>query len=454
MDIFPRPQNDSRIGFHYFPDSLHYRESDLAAWLPELNAMGASWVTLVAPSDRAIPEPFVRGLIAASIEPLPHFHISPDQPPRVQDMRLLFNTYARWGVHYVVLFDRPNTRAAWKSSGWAQSNLVERFLDAYLPIAEAAIQAGVYPVFPPLEPGGDYWDTAFLRAALQGIQRRSNSLPKEKLVLSAYAYPSNHPLEWGAGGPERWPASRPYYTPQGTEDQRGFFIFDWYSTLCQATFQDVCPILLLGAGARLGDRVDPDIPAIDEAEHAIRNMKIALLMESKAGATQDSGGQNAPEQVLCCNFWLLAAPKDHPAASQAWFRSDGASLPIVGALRQKNSSRPSAPQPVPYTPPAPNSTPSPVPVNTGRSISHYLLLPSYEWGVADWHLEVIRPYVKKHRPTIGFSLEEASHAIHVTVIGGQQSFPETTVQQLRASGCFVERISGDGTQIASQLASL
>ena len=29
----------NRIGFHYFPDTAHYRESDLRAWVPELQAL-------------------------------------------------------------------------------------------------------------------------------------------------------------------------------------------------------------------------------------------------------------------------------------------------------------------------------------------------------------------------------------------------------------------------------
>jgi putative cell wall-binding protein len=78
-------------------------------------------------------------------------------------------------------------------------------------------------------------------------------------------------------------------------------------------------------------------------------------------------------------------------------------------------------------------------------------LPSYEWGVADWHLDVIRPFVKKYKPTIGFSLAEASLAEKVTVIGNNQSFSEDQLDSLRATGSHVERISGDGTSIATSL---
>ncbi len=88
-----------------------------------------------------------------------------------------------------------------------------------------------------------------------------------------------------------------------------------------------------------------------------------------------------------------------------------------------------------------------------RPISHYLLLPTFEWGSADWHLEAIQPFIKKYQPTIGFSPVEASHAKRVTVIGGASNVPESIIDGLLAAGCVVEQISGDGMNIASHMAS-
>jgi hypothetical protein len=84
-------------------------------------------------------------------------------------------------------------------------------------------------------------------------------------------------------------------------------------------------------------------------------------------------------------------------------------------------------------------------------IEHYILLPLYEWGVSDWHLEVIRHYTKKYHPTVGFSISEAALAERVLVIGGIQTFSDELLDSLRQAGCQVERVSGDGTTIASQL---
>jgi hypothetical protein len=238
----------SRLGFHYYPDTLHYRESDLEIWLPELKALNASWLVLQSSIDRAIPEPFVSGLLQANIEPVITFNLSLPNPPSAAEMRTLLEAYARWGARYIILFDRPNSRSSWSSAAWIQQDLIERFLDRYLPLATLTQQAGLAPVFPPLEPGGNYWDLAFLRSSLESLQKRHQNHLLDNLILSAYAWTHDHSLNWGAGGPERWPEARPYFTPNGVEDHRGFRIFDWYQAISQAVLQQACPVILLNSG--------------------------------------------------------------------------------------------------------------------------------------------------------------------------------------------------------------
>lgn len=473
----PTLPNNTRLGFHYYPDTVHFRESDLKTWLPELHALGASWLTLVAPTDRAIPESFLGRLIAEGIEPVLHFHLSLKSPLPLYDLRLLFNAYARWGVRYVCLFDRPNMRSAWSATAWAQSNLVERFLDLYIPLAESAFQSGLTPVFPPLEPGGDYWDTAFLRAALQGMQRRGHLHRIRQIVVGAYGWADNQRLHWGAGGPENWPGSRPYYTPKDEEDQIGLHIFDWYLAISKAVLNEPFHILLLGAGSRLGMSSRPDLQPVDEVFHAQRNREIVqwVLDQENQKAIQgvdydkeDNDIPVVPPEVLCLNFWILTATPDSPYSSQAWYQAGQDPLPVVDAIRELN---------IDFRP-GPNAKAIPrMDLRGARGIetknyqfsfqedlherklpyhriSHYLLIPSYEWGIADWHLDVIRPFIKKYKPAVGFSISEASQADRVTVIGGPQLFTEESLEELRASGCLVERISGDGTSVASRLSVL
>jgi hypothetical protein len=109
----------------------------------------------------------------AQIEPVVQFTQGLEKRLETTDMRTLLQAYSRWGVHTVSFFDRPNSRSSWPVSEWAQNGLVERFLDRYIPLASLAIECDIVPLFPALEPGGNFWDTAFLSLALQSLARRN-----------------------------------------------------------------------------------------------------------------------------------------------------------------------------------------------------------------------------------------------------------------------------------------
>jgi hypothetical protein len=446
----PNPMSvtaDTRLGLHYFPDTLHYRQADLQLWLPELKSLGVAWLVLRTDLNRAIPEAFLRGLKQAGIEPIIQFQLSPEHLPARQEIATLFDVYARWGARYIVLFDRPNARAAWPVSGWVQQDLVERFLDRFLPVAALALGAGLTPVFPPLDPGGNYWDTAFLRSSLQGMLRRKQDALLQRMAISAYAWSNGHSLDWGAGGPERWPQVRPYQNSAGQQDQRGFRVFEWYAAVANSVLQRQCPIILFQAGAES----DPTLPSpiLPDADlYAADCSTIVRLLEGEP-VVDPLEPENMLEpvtaQVIACNFWLLGSSQaDHP---MAWFQETGhraAAAEVIRSWRVEQHARQAA---------MPSAVGAKSLVDTGRLIHHYLLLPGHEWGISDWYLEIIRPFVKKHRPTVGFSIEEAACAGHVTMIGNPRSYPEGAADRLRAAGCWVEVIDGDGIEIATQMAA-
>ena len=353
---------NSRLGLHYFPDTLHYRDTDLQTWLPELQELGAGWLVLRTEHERAIPEQFLRGLKQAGVEPLVQFPFGLEDPPNLKETATLLEVYARWGVRYLIFYDKPNTRQAWPATGWAQQDLVERFLDRYLPLANLAQQVGLTPVFPALVPGGDYWDTAFLRSALQIMQRRKQDALLEHLVLSAYGWTggAGRSLGWGAGGPERWPLSRPYQLPEGSQDQRGFRIFDWYLAIARGVLHEACSLILLQAGhpgEGAGAPVTGDAAAEARPEEAIQNAApmtasisgeeqaktcttIAHLLagEQVADPTAASGDEAAmlepiPDPVIACNFWLLSADPASAHSSSAWFADKEHKRPVVDAMR-------------------------------------------------------------------------------------------------------------------------
>jgi len=441
------------IGFHYFPDENHYRQVDLQAWLPELQALGARWLTLVGSLTRAVPEPFIRGLVAAGIEPIIHIPAAPFRAVDLSALRPLLESYERWGVKHVVVFDEPNTRARWPASEWGKTALVERFLDLLVPVLLAQAEAGLQPTFPPLKAGGEYWDTAFLEAALAGMARRGLNDLLKHLSFAVNLWTFNRPVDWGAGGLKQWPEARPYRTPPGSQDQRGFCLFDWHNEIISARLGEARPLLCLAGGPRLGDLTDPASrsAALDETRHASCTKEIAQLIAD----------QRLPGNLLNVNFWLIGAADGSPFAREAWYRSDGTTLAAVETLKQfQQEMRKSASQG-----PAPLKTgrvlskipfrgeTRPVwaegrrsPSGGGKPLQHYLLLPTFEWGISEWHWNAALNFVKTHRPACGFSADEARQARLVTILGNEQGVSREVEAALREAGCEVRRIqvSGDG----------
>jgi hypothetical protein len=465
-------KKSNRIGLHYFPDTLHYREQDLQTWLPELKSLGVDWLTLIAPLERAIPEFFIQGLLESGIEPVLHLQLPVSSTTKDLQLGILFDNYARWGIRYVTLFDRPNIRRSWSTNAWAQNDLVERFLDVFIRLSDSAIHSGLIPVFPPLEPGGDYWDTAFLQSALHSIQRRGKPELVKNMALGVYAWTYDRSLDWGKGGPERWPSAQPYFTPTGSQDQIGFYIFDWYQAIARAEFGHPLPLLLLRSGTNLSNLGTTQIDLDMQRRHAETILEISqMLASSRQANVEPSGGtKNHPvnemnqqsvgiqrpadkvitdqplDQVLCSNFWLLSAAENDPSIASAWYKPDGSSLPVVNAMKQFASQQKAAldqdkavPDPAIYLPyESANQHP----------IEHYLLLPMYAWGVAEWDLEAIRPFLQEFHPTMGFSVYEARLAQRVTIFGDPERISKDALTILQKAGCQVDRIGLDGTQLA------
>ena len=498
------PSTVNRVGIHYFPDTFHYRMEDLEVWLPEMLQIGASWTILLAPVERAVPELFIKGLLSSNVEPILHFLLPTNQLPDKESFKLLLNNYARWGIRYITFFDRPNLQMSWYSPSWAQIDLVERFLDHFLPLAELAIHEGLKPVFPPLEPGGDYWDLSFLRSALSSIQRRCGDRLIDNLALGAYAFTGQYPINWGSGGPERWLKVRPYFTPPEEQDHLGFRIFDWYLAISEQELERQLPIILLRAGRLPEINAEESNPILDNIKHAQINLAIARLVNGEIEMSTEE--ELVPDQLIACNFWVLATQENSSEASQAWFQTGNNQLPVVEAFHQwvNYRSKQLAKNEVDSIPseeseetleqpdleveesqednvvfsgidPKPgeegvclegsskgvekileqkltevieNDTPDSLDSNE-HPISHYVLLPLYAWGAANWDLALIQPILEESHPTVGFSLEEARMASLVTIVGGEGAISSEALSMLRASGCHVQRLQEDGILIAT-----
>ncbi|MGH2582708.1 MAG: hypothetical protein ACRDFQ_07415 [Anaerolineales bacterium] len=429
-----------RIGIHYFADTSHYSNSDIELWLPRLKGLGINWIVLRAPLDRSIPQEFISALIDSDIQPILHFQLPLDSQVSPDDLQSMFRAYANWGVRFAVLFDRPNLRVMWPAAGWTQRGLVTRFLDAFIPFAHSAFTAGLAPVFPPLEPGGDYWDTAFLRACLEGLMEKGEGMLLEEMALGAYAWTGNRSMVWGAGGPEAWPATLPYSTPEGSEDQRGFRIFDWYNAVSRASIGRELPIIIVAAG------VQREKTKILDAQPADRAIRMAETLQRTPDANKNN---TVPENVLACNLWLLSAPLEGTTGAYAWFKPTGGDTKIAEAwLTWRNgvaSPQKSIDGVIGH---AVASGSGDITFNSGsssgnRPIRHYLLLPAN----GGWDFESIRAYVEQHQPTIGTSIQEALHAARVTLVGGLQAFSDDLLGILIAAGCTVDNLLSTSTSV-------
>jgi hypothetical protein len=433
------------IGFHYFPDDTHYRTSDLQAWLPELKALGARWLTLVGSLTRAVPEAFIQPLRDAGIEPIIHLPLVPIRPIPPAELETLFQSYARWGVKYVALFSEPNVRSAWSPADWGKPALVERFLELLLPVLEAQVEAGLTPVFPALRAGGDYWDTGFLEAALAGMNRRGADAITKQLVFAVNLWTYNRPLGWGQGGLQRWPEAKPYLTPSGTQDQQGFHLVDWYDEIIRSRLGESHPFLCLSGGPRIGDQTDKSFLPVDELWH---ESCIREIMQAQAR-------QELLPNLLNINYWLLAAAEGSPFANEAWYRTNGATLPAVDMLKQRVQVQNKATKVFVPAVPADGTPEAPADNGAAKPIQHYLLLPAFEWGISEWHWSAAIDYVKAFRPTCGFSPQEAAQAHRVTIVGNEQGVSRDIENMLRLAGCAVERVAGrDGQETAALLKTI
>ncbi len=390
----------SRLGFHYFPDDSHYSEKDLEEWLPTLLKLSANWLVLPAGVDRSIPEPFLKGLIEAGIRPVVWIKGHADEITADQ-LSPALASYGEWGVRELVVFDRPNIRNSWSSNEWARPGLVERFVDRMLPILQLERASGMNPVFPPLEPGGDYWDTAFLETALQSMLRRGHRSLIENLHLAIYARTFGKPLEWGYGGPKEWAANRPYNTPEDSQDQIGFRTFDWYSATTESVVGKSLPMIVVAGG--------PPNTA-EDGDGEIANILRAV-----------QSGQ-LPQSVLGFNFYLLSADPNGPDSSSAWFDSPTQPRAVVGAAKRlldagglSDGSR-----------------------STRKTLSHFVLLPDGPMSEDTW--AIVKTLVKDG--VIGFSPEEALQADRVTILGDEASVPPSVERQLVEGGCSVTRVKG------------
>jgi hypothetical protein len=403
----------SGLGIHYYSDDRHFRPKDLELWIPELQSMGLKWLALSGLLSCAIPEDFLKQLVDAGIEPILLLDRAPIQPPPAV-AESIFRAYHRAGVRFIAPFPSPNLDSSWPVGIGQSFSPVELFLKVFPPVAETILSEGMTPVFPMLAPSGSYWSLAFLEAFLTGLDRSGKGNLARSLALAVDFSARNRPLDWGSGGPARWPEARPYLTPPGSQDHLGFQGYLWVDEIVRRTLGTSLPLIGLKAGATVGDLTDPDYAPVDPIRHADVNLQVAQI----------AAGARFSAPVLCLCFWLLAAEDGSIEASEAWFRNDGSTLPIVDSLKRRSLAK--------------NLQHSPA---MQKSLRHYLLLPQDPGSLSGRTWESLRNYLLAFQPVCGFSIDEACQAEKVTILG---SIPSAIAAlRLRDSGCHVEYLAAE-----------
>jgi len=410
-----------KLGFIYFSSPKSLLNTHLYEWLPAIRQLGASSIIFQSDFNRAIPEdPFLIAM-ESGLNPVVHFVAELPKARDFNQVSILLDAYAKRGVSKVILGNRPNVKNAWPSAGWQYENLVEQFLDRFIPFAQYAVQLGIKPVLPPLQPGGDYWDTSFMALVFSGLKNRQMDSIINQLIISSFGYTFGKPLSWGKGGPERWSGSKPYHTPDGQEDQLGFHNFEWFQSYAERILGRSVPAIILDAGFASSTPQQ-------ETEKTLKNIKSIFKAISKGQDEGDTGDEIKFDPLMQgCYFSLnkIDALMERELSVKSLFEIFGQPQEDKGASGINGENK--------------------------KTIAHYLLLPSHANSVSDAILNKVRPIIKKQRPTVGFSLVEASFAEQVSIYPDPILFTDEKINQLRASGCSVEVLPESGMEIATKL---
>lgn len=423
MDLrqYPRPAGDTGIGFHYDPAGGRPERQELARWLPRLRAMGTSWLVFRASLDEPVPEGFVRGLMDAGIEPVVLLDAGGVQPVEGLQLEYALRGYATAGLHYISIYPEPNVASHWPAVEWLQPGLVKRFADLLLPFLERAVDLGLFPLLSPLKPGGHYWDTAFLVGLVGEMLSRGRMVLFDRMGVAIENVAHNRPLDWGRGGPERWPQAGPYRVAEGYEDHQGFRLFEWYEQLLYPLLGGPLPLIAVASGPLLGSVEDGRFAVVDEAMHAERSLEMVRLLR-----TGELG-----EALFNLAFWTLTSDDD----PSAWVRSDG-SLLTAAALLSETPKHPRVRRD--------GARGAWARGPARRPLHHYLLFPPTGVVGSHGYWEAAKPYIERFGPCCGFRPEEAQEAAYVTLVGDETEIGREVERYLRAAGCRVERVAGGG----------
>lgn len=399
----------NRLGFHYFLDTERFKRADAQMWFRNLQKLSADWLVLKNPKNRAVPEEFIRQAKKQNINIIINFDVCIKDFDGFSSLKTLLNVYGKWGIRYACLFREPNLRNAWGDKNWNTNDVVQKHADLFQQFARICIENNIHPIFSTLQPGGDYWDLAFLEKSLQILAESADPYILKKMVLSAYGWHWNHPLDWGAGGKAKWPKAKPFGTPANYQNHIGFRTYQWYLDISEKVLDRKLPIIIFETG-KVSDKNIPDSSSaaqnLDEISTAIDLLHGKNVFNAQNPETLLAP---IPNEVIACCFYLLSAEKEMSYFPYRWFSADGEMLEPAKVAIKNDSDL---------------SNSSPVGENSQNfnqfKYQRYIYIEESIRQNMPNLLEQLDKYIKKFRPHIGFSMIEASNAAYLLIITDQK----------------------------------
>src|SRR5579864_7457694 len=302
LGAYPPPNGDNGRGMHWIP-TTDQSPAAIDRFVAEAQKMGVKWVTFLNNgADIGKNDYLVQKLVGAGIEPIMRLWTSTLSPIQ-GDVEGMVHHYLNLGVHYFQPFNEPNLNAE-NPDGEAS---VDRYLDNWIPAAQAILRGGGLPGFGSMAPGGDIDDIQFLTQALDGLKQRGQLGLLDKGWLSMHNYTHNHPIDPVAGSD-------------------GFFKFNTYHQVLSNALGRDLPIIGTEGGTFVGEQEDASMPAADANTVAQWATQAYTYMRD----------QRAPWN-FAYSFWTIAndagGGSDPRFNAEALFHGDGSQSQVVSALQ-------------------------------------------------------------------------------------------------------------------------
>jgi hypothetical protein len=302
LSSYPHPNNDNGRGMHWVPTTSQ-SPAVVDRFVAEAQRMGVKWVTFLNNGANVGDNDYlVNKLVSAGIEPVMRVY-SPTLEPMQGDIEGMTRHFTALGVHYFQPFNEPNLNAENPDDKVS----VDRYLDAWIPAAQAIVRGGGLPGFGSMAPGGDYDDQQFLTAALDGLKKRGQLGMLDRSWLSMHNYTWNHPI-----------------ADRGDGD--GFFKFRAYNKIVRQAIGRDLPILGTEGGSIVGEQEDAKMAPVSAA----------MATDWTSQAFKYMRDQREP-WLFTSSVWTIASlaggGSDSRFEAQSLFHADGSQSGIVSALQ-------------------------------------------------------------------------------------------------------------------------